>query len=68
MPSLNQNREGLQVNYIGVDVDSVLLVCRKQYGDKRYSVRQFKNTSAGYRQFILRTYREYDVNEPASKL
>lgn len=40
------------MNYIGIDVDSVLLVCRKQYGDKRYAVKEFKNTSAGHRQFI----------------
>lgn len=40
------------MNYIGVDVDSVLLVCRKQYGDKRYPTKEFKNTPAGHRQFI----------------
>lgn len=40
------------MNYIGIDVDSVLLVCRKQYGDKRYAIKQFNNTSAGHRQFI----------------
>ncbi len=40
------------MNYIGVDVDSVLLVCRKQYGDKRYATKAFKNTSVGHRQFI----------------
>ena len=40
------------MNYIGIDVDSVLLVCRKQYGDKRYAIKQFKNTSAGHRQFM----------------
>ncbi len=40
------------MNYIGVDVDSVLLVCRKQFGDKVYAIKEFKNTCAGHRQFM----------------
>lgn len=40
------------MNYIGVDVDSVLLVCKCRYGDKYYPDKIFNNNAAGHRKFI----------------